>query len=535
MRVLATVAVVLMLALAGCNAGFQPSGEETSTPAPETTETSTDSAADGGTPTTDETAAATTGFDFADPASDRLGWEAGYWYNESVPVTAEDGLNESELDALVARSMARVEQVRELEFEETVPVTVINRSTYREQYAGESDYTDEFVTFDNAKFEALFLIGEDRNALSVQNANRGSNVLGFYSPANDSIVLVSSSETPTLNDEFTLAHELVHAVQDQRYNLSSYVRPTREVYNAQNGLIEGDANYVQDRYQRACEADWECLSVPSENGSSGGGDLHFGVYFLNFFPYSDGPGFVDYHYDRSGWEAVNEIYTDMPASSEHVINPELYGEPVPNVTLKDSNSGEWERVRVGPQRPGHVRPSYASFGQSGVASMFAYTMYDEYNRSRVIEPNEFLNVDEDGNVNGTDPLNYDIAYADGWSGDRLHVYDTDDETAYVWRLDWDSPEEAAEFAEGYRLLLAHWGGDRVSGSANHWAVGESPFEDAFYLEVDGGTVTIVNAPTQEDLGSVYAGYEPPSASGSNGSSASVEPVSAESASAVTAG
>jgi hypothetical protein len=147
--------------------------------------------------------------------------------------------------------------------------------------------------------------------------------------------------------------------------------------------------------------------------------------------------------------------------------------------------------------------------------MFAYTLYDDYNRSRVIEPQEFLNVDEDGEINETDPLNYDIAYASGWDGDRLHIYDTpgeDNETAYVWRLVWDSPAEAEEFAEGYRRLLAHWGGERVDGSANHWVVpesSESPFADAFYLEVEGDTVTIVNAPTEGELSAVYADYEPP--------------------------
>jgi len=144
--------------------------------------------------------------------------------------------------------------------------------------------------------------------------------------------------------------------------------------------------------------------------------------------------------------------------------------------------------------------------------MFAYTLYDDTNRSRVIEPNEFLNL-EGGQVNSTDPLNYDIAYASGWDGDRLHIYDdgvADNETAYVWRSVWDSPEEAAEFAEGYRALLSHWGGERV-GSRNHWVVTRGPFQDAFYIEVEGDTVTIVNAPTASDLGDVYAGYEPPAA------------------------
>ncbi|QLH75768.1 hypothetical protein HZS55_02290 [Halosimplex rubrum] len=46
-----------------------------------------------------------------DPETDRLGWEGGYWYNETIDVNQTDGLSESERSALVARTMARVERV----------------------------------------------------------------------------------------------------------------------------------------------------------------------------------------------------------------------------------------------------------------------------------------------------------------------------------------------------------------------------------------------------------------------------------------
>ncbi|WP_237560395.1 hypothetical protein [Halolamina rubra] len=65
------------------------------------------------------------------PGEDRLGWEDGYAATDSVAVDASDGLNESELDAVVARTMARVELIRGLEFEETVPVEVISREEFR--------------------------------------------------------------------------------------------------------------------------------------------------------------------------------------------------------------------------------------------------------------------------------------------------------------------------------------------------------------------------------------------------------------------
>jgi hypothetical protein len=453
--------------------------------------------------------------DLPDPSSDTLGWENGYWYNETIPINATDGLNSTELDIVVARSMARVEHVRQLEFQQTVPVNIINRTTYREQYTGDSEYSDSFQTFDNVKFETLFLIGENQDSLEVQNTNRGSNVLGFYSPAQDTIVVVSESDQPQLSDELTLAHELTHALQDQQFNLTRYDRPTREVYNAYNGLFEGDSHYIEQKYRNRCASgEWECVSVPSDGETNGGAsDIHFGVYFLNFFPYSDGPNFVAYHETRGGWDRVNAMYDAPPASAEQVIYPEKYGNDAPtDVSLTDSTTSGWERVRPGAQWSGQTRPAYASFGQSGIVSMFAYTMYDSTNQSRVIQRDQFLNL-EDGSVNATDPLNYDISYASGWDGDRLHIYansNENEEPAYVWRSVWDSPSEAEEFAAGYRELLAHWGGDQV-GSPNHWIISSGPFADAFYVEVSGDTVTIVNAPGPRLLGEIYAGYEPPSA------------------------
>jgi hypothetical protein len=522
MRTLPALLVVALVALAGCSTGFVGGGSSgpaaDATPTPTATEatagaTPTDTPASGDMPTdtpTDTPDDTATTFDYADPEADRLGWEGGYWYNESVAVNGSDGLNRTELRTLVARSSARVEQLRGLEFTERVPVRVLNRSEYREEFVAETNYTATFRTFDDVKFESLFLIGEDRDSLSVQNSNRGSNVLGLYSPKNDSIVVVSESTPPKLRDELTLGHELMHALQDQHYNLTNYTRPTREVYNAYNGLIEGDAHYTERRYRQRCEDNWSCLSVPG-GGSGGAGDIHFGVYFLNFFPYSDGPPFVEYHRERGGRDRVNAMYDDPPASSEQVIYPEKYGEDAPrNVTLADRTRNGWERVRPEPQREGQARPAYASFGQSGMSAMFAYTLTDPYNRSTVRGASAFINRDG-GTVDRTDPFNYDLRWTSGWDGDRLHVYRNPDaganETAYVWRSVWDSPADAREFARGYRLLLEHWAGDRVAGdrTAYTYRIDRLPFEDAFRVRVDGDTVTVVNAPTVDALDDVRTG------------------------------
>ncbi|MFB6117430.1 Hvo_1808 family surface protein [Halosegnis sp.] len=480
MRTRHAVVLAVLVALAGCGAGYVEN-----TPPQWGTETKTPTAAS----TTDGAAGAP-----GDPAGDRLGWENGRWANETLQLDRSDGLNETERDAVVNRAMARVEQVRRLEFKQDVPVELVSREEF--QSGGSREYPDSLRQFDNAKFEALFLVDEDTDSLAVQQSNRGSSVAGFYVPSQDRIVVIYGGETPDLPGEGTLAHELVHALQDQHFDLGSITASTRDGQNANNGLIEGDANLVQDRYGANCGAAWSCLDAPA-GGSGGGGDLHVGVYVLSFFPYSDGPGFVDYYQKRGGWERVNEMYADPPASAEQVIHPEKYAvdrDRPTDIRLADRTSDGWTRLRP------EGRADAAVLGQSGIATMFAYTLYDTENEEQsVVGPEEFLNR-KDGEIDRSDPFNYGFAAAAGWDGDRLHVYTKDDETAYVWKTAWDSPAEAEEFAAAYRDLLRHYGADRVAPGV--YRIDSGPYADTFRVSRDSETVTVVNAPTRSALADV---------------------------------
>ena len=494
MRPLLAVALALLVVLSGCAVGYQQ---------PDRSGTAGQDELDSG------TAGGVTEAD--DPETDRIGWEGGYAYDDPIPVTVDDGLDEAELEAIVMRAMARVEHIRQLEFSEPIPVEVINRTEYQQAQSGGGggDRDPAFVSFDRTKFEAMFLVGEDRDALSVQSSNRGSNVGGFYSPSEDRIVIVSGDDQPQLSDELTLAHELTHALQDQQFDLTAVERPTRERYNAYNGLVEGDASYIQRTYAERCGADWDCVQRPQSGGGGGGGDIHLGIYLLNYFPYTDGPGFIEYHQSRSGWAGVDEIYAAPPTSTAQIVDPASYDTAQPaELRLPDTNQPPYERVIPPSAREGS-RADYAALGQSGMASMFGYTLYDDFNGASVVARDEVLNY-VDGELDQQDPLNYDFDYVSGLEADRLHVYDrdfADDESAYVWRSRWDSPASAEEFATGYRALLSHWGGSQA-GSPAHWRISDGPFADAFYIEVEGDTVTIVNAPRQDALPAVYADYRP---------------------------
>jgi PGF-CTERM protein len=440
----------------------------------------------------------------ADPDDDVIGWEDGYWHNESLDIDRSDGLNDSERERVAARSMARVEEVRGLEFEETVPIEVVSRDEYRnismERFRNTSG---EERLHQNVKWEATFFVNESTDAVSVQASNFGSSVLGFYSPEEDRLVIVSENQTsPRLEGELTLGHELHHALQDQHYNLSSIQANTTDGSNANSGLIEGDASYVEYRYEQRCGEAWDCLDP---RGSQQGGELaNFGLYLVSYQPYSDGAAFVQHRYDQGGWEAVNEVYDATPESTEQVIYPDRYLSDSPtNVTVEDRSDDEWSVLELN----GSI--DHASLGEAGMFTMFMYPFYESNQQDQLIDAQSFFNY-QDGSqeLDPIDPLNFTHRYTEGWDGDRLVPYVTDDsaetnETGYVWVSAWDSEADAEQFVTGYRELLEYRGAESVDGYDGVYRVPDSEqFGDAFYVDQRDDRVVVVNAPTLDDLSAV---------------------------------
>jgi hypothetical protein len=433
-----------------------------------------------------------------DPTRDVIGWENGVWYDDPIPINASDGLNDTELGLVVNRSMARVEHLRRGEFDRTVPVEIISRAEFRDRIGGGNENRDRTAQlFENATYEALFLIGEDQSANAQRQATTGSSVLGYYAPAKNRITIVSDTDVVSI-DEGTLAHELVHAFQWEHHRMRNLAGRTIEKRNAGRAVIEGVARYLDRRYLDRCGDTWDCVMPPSDDAE--GDDtarIHRGLAVLRFFPYSDGPVLVDRLRSEGGWDAVDGLYDHPPESTEQVIDPSKYREDAPvEVTVADESDEAW--TRIGPSGGG----ASESVGQPGLTAMFAYPAYDDRRAEPVLEKTAFQNR-HNGGLNRTDPFNYDTEPVSGWDGDRMYVYANESNTTgYVWRLAWDSAADAREFADAYRRLLRYWGGEQSGGL---WRIpeAESGFGDAFAIEVDGSTVTIVNGPTADALDSIH--------------------------------
>jgi len=414
------------------------------------------------------------GYDDA-ASADRLGWEDGYAHDTDLPVTRADGLNASERRAVVARTAARVELIRGLEFAERVPVEVISRAEYRADRAddGRDRRTERWR---EQVWEAPLLVGENRTVAEAFDTVYGASVQGYYAPGESRIVIVSDSATPSI-DTRTLAHELVHALQDQHPALSLGSNATTlDGRLAEDGLVEGDANAVQAAYADRCGTRWRCLPSPDDGGGGGTSSaFDAGVFTVVYAPYAEGPALIDHLRAGGGWNGVNAAYDAFPASTEQVIHPERYGEDPPTEpTVRDRTSGGWDR----------------------------------FDRSRTTdtlgEATLYAGLWVNGAIDDADRSRFDYAHplSAGWDGDTVVPYTNGSHAGYVWTLEFDAPGDARAFAGAYRGILTDRGarspGDGV------YRIPEGPFADAFRVTRSGERVTIVNAPTVAALDRVHA-------------------------------
>ena len=195
--------------------------------------------------------------------------------------------------------------------------------------AQESPLPDESDADSEASLRALGLIGGDTKLQEDSTTIRSSGVLAFYSDQEEKVV-VRGTGTLDASTRVILAHELTHALQDQRFDLNKVrmeAEPGADL--AVLSLIEGDAVSVEiEYYNSLSKAD---QAAYDEAQSKGYGDYQTAiadvapVLSLEFdAPYEFGPAFVAALRDDGGYRRVDEAFADPPTSIEQVMWPARY-------------------------------------------------------------------------------------------------------------------------------------------------------------------------------------------------------------------
>jgi hypothetical protein len=326
-----------------------------------------------------------------------------------------------------------VERARELEFEGLPRVSVVSAAEARR--AGLAEF-DRYVPvrlqrIEERLMQMLGLLPEGTRLRDVMGKALTSEVAGYYLPRSDTLALVRGFGLDGLFAEVALAHELTHALEDQRFEIephgvSGFLRD-RAV--AEGALHEGTATIAMVDYLvlsrgggrvqpeelrgRLLEQ-LEGVTLPESSG------LPRYVRESFVFPYVAGARFVDRIQQEGGWAAVDRAFgRDAPASTEQIMHPQKY-----------------ER----PERPVRVRlPRYRGLLPDG-ARRIARGDLGEFDTGQVL-------VDANGREAAEEA-------AAGWGGSTFELWRLPgDEYVLVIGWAWDSPADAAEFARAARRAV----------------------------------------------------------------------------------
>lgn len=263
-----------------------------------------------------------------------------------------------------------------------------------------------------------------------------SQLAGYYDPDRKAMFLMddlSASEA-----DATLAHELVHALQDQHYDLAprlKYHPDANDAQSAVQSLAEGDATSAMLDYVLA-KQDRDALSIPDSlidaqiaAGIALSPALASSPSILRnslVSPYLDGVQLVHALRRRGGWAAVDAVWKNPPATTEQLLHIEKLDarEPAESVAtppLQALGSGWRETYRD-------------VYGEQGVRLAFEEWM----------------------------PRRAAAKAAAGWAGDRavLAVDPSGKRLAAAWRIRFDAcrPPLAtnAEASEAFGAITSAW-------------------------------------------------------------------------------
>jgi hypothetical protein len=245
---------------------------------------------------------------------------------------------------------------------------------------------------------------------------------GFYDP--DDQTMYMASDLTEAAAEATLAHELVHALQDQYYDLGprlAYRPDGNDRSSALQALAEGDAtsammDVMLKRVDRSALDVPEDLFAADVEGSIDMPELGSVPRVLRaslVAPYVDGLAFVHSLRRAGGWAAVDGAWRDPPATTEQLLHLARYDarEPAENVPVPNVPATQWRAV-------------YDDvFGEQGVRIAFEEWM----------------------------PKRTAATAAESWGGDRAALFRIDGSRfAVAWRIRFDAgpgdPDRAAKRA-----------------------------------------------------------------------------------------
>jgi hypothetical protein len=305
----------------------------------------------------------------------------------------------------------RVEALRRLRFDDLPePVAVTAEQARSEGLESlDRDYPAERLRDDETVYELLGLIEPGADLRELTGNLFGEGVAGYYDPRDGRLRVVEGSGTGTrVLEEMILAHELTHALEDQRFGLES-APATDDRTLARSALYEGSATALMYAYVGEHFSTEETLGGLLSSAFEDTGDLPPFIQAQVLFSYVGGEAFVRSLLQRGGWGLVDTAFeVRKPSSTEQILHPDAYFE-----------ADEPEPVRLRVTLPGWKRTLDGTWGE--------------------LQTRELLGGSSQA--------------AAGWGGDRYELWRRGDDAALIMRWRWDTPRDVGEFEARLREVV----------------------------------------------------------------------------------
>ena len=234
-----------------------------------------------------------------------------------------------------------------------------------------TSYSHEEARRDAVELWLLRLIdSRSIDLYQVQIDLLGEQVLGYYDPERRELFVRDDQQPLDPEAQDTLAHEYVHSLQDQYFDLKK-LRPKQSHNNdrdtAVTGLIEGDAVLSQVLFAQRYMSKADFAALIQKSGSGPTTQLNKAPKYIQdslTFPYDQGAQFVLALYQNGGYAAIDNALRNPPDTTEQILHPEKYldtsrDEPLPLTltpltstlgagwTLQDTNTlGEFDLTEL---------------------------------------------------------------------------------------------------------------------------------------------------------------------------------------------
>jgi hypothetical protein len=234
---------------------------------------------------------------------------------------------EAEIEAAVAEISEFVAEERGVAFLEPVAVELAGEGEFQDRLLADFDEDADELRQTEVFLKALGLVEPDVDLVEAMRALLGGGVVGFYDPESAELVVRGAALTPYVKT--TIAHELVHALDDQHHDLDrpEYDDADDEIGFGLSAVAEGNARRIESAYRDGLTED-EQQQATSEEVALGAdfdiGSIPLVLIDLIGAPYTLGEVFVGDVIASGGDEALAAAFEAPPRTSEQVLDPDRY-------------------------------------------------------------------------------------------------------------------------------------------------------------------------------------------------------------------